>query len=321
MFLETEDYTISFNSPLKDAGINTSYDLGFVTNLTEDFQGDAIPINSLYDIGRDEYSDGSVTYCDTVTSPLISYTIGNDTVGRTPATGYINLTTSSVQTLTYLWSNSSTSQDLTNIQAGNYSVQITMTDSGCVFNYGSYTVQDIDTTTPEASVYDSIEVETMTLSGTNYGKQYNVYSSNDTLVFATSDGGNYNATINFSGTSGNYEVKFFYFDENDGVGTWQLQKNNVSFYSWSADQDLGEPTRIDVNRVSVTDTIDINNNDEIKIVAQGVDGDRVGSDLIVFKRLGDIVATEPTRRKVQYVAPSGNIYINNSGNVYIFIRN
>ena len=74
------------------------------------------------------------------------------------------------------------------------------------------------------------------------------------------------AKFNFTGSSGTYNIKVKYFDENDGSPSFVLYKNGTQIDSWIANQDLGYDYPCAETLISRTkNAVSLSNGDEIKI--------------------------------------------------------
>jgi hypothetical protein len=141
---------------------------------------------------------------------------------------------------------------------------------------------------------DSIEAENMNIVGDDVAAVFNSYSSNDTLVYNTIDNGSYSVYFTWIGSSGIYNISTFYFDENDGLGTYYLKVDNDTIHTWIADQDLGSAGR-DINRtVEVADSVTVDSLSQITLIVNGESGDRAATDLMVLDLLASITDPIPS---------------------------
>ncbi|MGB7569296.1 MAG: fibro-slime domain-containing protein [Chitinivibrionales bacterium] len=97
------------------------------------------------------------------------------------------------------------------------------------FNEGKYITGATDTT--------RLEAENMTLSTNSpydYSKESNAAGSGGWIIKGSTSGKTDTAKINFSGTTGMYNVNVWYFDESDGASTFKVFVNNSMVDTWIA---------------------------------------------------------------------------------------
>ncbi len=117
--------------------------------------------------------------------------------------------------------------------------------------------------------YFAIEAENMTL--TNYIINTNSSASGGSLIkLNTASSGNPtgSATYTFAGTTDTYDIKIWYYDENDGACTFNIYVAGVQVRTWVANQNLGSADPVAATRTSQTITdVTIKNGDQIKLEA------------------------------------------------------
>ena len=87
-----------------------------------------------------------------------------------------------------------------------------------------------------------IEAEDMQLRGEYRVEKNNTASGGEVISLRGGDNNDTGAaTFDFTGTTGTYDMKINYFDENDGVGQLTLEKGNQQLISFQLDQQLGSP--------------------------------------------------------------------------------
>ena len=96
---------------------------------------------------------------------------------------------------------------------------------------------DVASPPPESGNSIRIEAETMNLSG--YDIESQSFASGGSLIRIPNDGDIGTAAINFTGTSGTYEVLIGYHDENDGNSPMSVSIGGNTLDSWTFDQQLG----------------------------------------------------------------------------------
>ena len=111
--------------------------------------------------------------------------------------------------------------------------------------------------TPNNSIM--IEAETMQLGGEYRVETIGAASGNQVISLrGGAIKGTGTAEFNFNGASGKYDIKVTYFDENDGIGRFNLNQSNQQIASVSLNQQLGSPlansktlTSTTINGISV----------------------------------------------------------------------
>ncbi|NLG84991.1 MAG: hypothetical protein GX493_10390 [Firmicutes bacterium] len=110
------------------------------------------------------------------------------------------------------------------------------------------------------------EAEAMTL--TNYVVNTNSAASGGQLIKLSGYGVTGTAVCSFTGSSGTYNIKVYYFDENDGTCTFKLYVGGTVVDQWTANQNLGSADPVAATLTSRTVTgVAIANGAEIKIEA------------------------------------------------------
>lgn len=115
----------------------------------------------------------------------------------------------------------------------------------------------IDNPTPNSSIV--VEAESMQLGGEYKVETIGAASGNKAISLrGGAVEGTGAAKFNFNGASGNYNVKIHYFDENDGVGKFNLKQGNQQIASVNLNKQLGSPlaneqtlTTTEVKNVSI----------------------------------------------------------------------
>ncbi|MBK6836031.1 MAG: T9SS type A sorting domain-containing protein [Bacteroidetes bacterium] len=146
--------------------------------------------------------------------------------------GAINLTvTGATGTLTYLWSNGATTQDLNNLSSGTFSVLITDAN-GCTLNSNPYTVNNL----PGTLVLNSVVINNencnnnqgainITVSGGNIPYTYSWSNGATTEDISSLNAGSYNVTVtdnNGCSVSSNNNVVF------DAPGTLNVSTDFIT---------------------------------------------------------------------------------------------
>lgn len=112
----------------------------------------------------------------------------------------------------------------------------------------------------------NIEAESMNLK--NYFVNDNSSASNGKLIKLSASGVTGNATYNFTGNSDVYDIRVWYYDENDGACTFNIYVGGVKISSWVANQNLGSADPVTVTRTNkIISGITINKGDQIKLEA------------------------------------------------------
>lgn len=132
------NFRLKAGSPAIEAGV---YSATYASMYTEDLDGQRVPQNDSVSSGSYQYNTGGAVPgpCDGVTI-LQSGTVTNTNVGE--QTGAIDVTVSGgTAPYTYSWSNGATTQDISNLGAGVYT--LTVTDNNGCFSTANYTVNNI----------------------------------------------------------------------------------------------------------------------------------------------------------------------------------
>ncbi len=112
----------------------------------------------------------------------------------------------------------------------------------------------------------SMEAENMIL--VNYLVNTNSSASSGKLIKLSGSGVTGNATFDFSGNTGTYDMEVWYYDENDGTCTFRVYVDNTKVEEWIANQNLGSPDPVAATRTSRTITgVTIANGAPIKLEA------------------------------------------------------
>jgi len=139
----------------------------------------------------------------------------------------------------------------------------------------------------------SMEAEDMIL--VNYLVNTNSSASGGKLIKLSGSGVIGNATFDFSGNTGTYDMEVWYFDENDGECTFRIYVDGTEVDEWLANQNLGSPDPVAATRTSKTITgVTITNGAQIKLeaVQNGQEWGRY--DNIVINASGTQVVPELT---------------------------
>ncbi len=119
------------------------------------------------------------------------------------------------------------------------------------------------TPTPGGS---SMEAEDMAL--TNYVVNTNTSASGGELIKLNASGVTGNAVYNFNGSTGTYDIKVHYYDENDGQATFKLYVGGTVVDQWIANQNLGSADPTSATLTSRTKNgVSVSNGAQIKIEA------------------------------------------------------
>ncbi len=167
---------------------------------------------------------GGCTSSDTysVTSNTISPNLTTVTVAATCGqnNGAVDLSISPPGSFTFLWSNSATTEDLTNIAAGSYSVTVTATGSGCT----ATAMATIPNTNPPINVPDNTTPVTSCTS--NNGSIDISPIPSGTYTFIWSNGSTTEDLTNLS--VGNYTVTVSSSAGCTGMATFNVVNNTTS---------------------------------------------------------------------------------------------
>ncbi len=193
-------------------------------------EGDNITINA--DAAD---SDGSVT--------LVEFFQGSTKLGEDATSPY-----------SYTWNS---------VAAGSYSLTAKATDNGGATTTSSAVNITVNEAPPSGS---SMEAEDMSL--TNYVVNTNSAASGGELIKLSASGVTGNATYNFSDSSGTYDIKVWYWDENDGECTFRIYVGGTMVDEWVANQNLGSADPVAQTRTSRIKTgVSISNGAQIKLEA------------------------------------------------------
>lgn len=112
--------------------------------------------------------------------------------------------------------------------------------------------------------YFNVEAEDMTLY--NYIINANSAASNDSLIKLSAAGVTGDATTMFSGPTGIYDMRVWYFDESDGACTFNVYVGGTKIDSWVANQNLGSADPVQATRTCrIISSVSITNGAEIKL--------------------------------------------------------
>jgi beta-glucanase (GH16 family) len=121
--------------------------------------------------------------------------------------------------------------------------------------------------TSDSPSYYAMEAESMTLN--NYITDARLAASGGVCIkLNTASSGNSTgyATYNFTGTTGTYDLKVWYFDENDGACTFNVYVAGTNIITWIANQQLGSADPVAATRTSqIVTSVLIANGDQIKL--------------------------------------------------------
>lgn len=164
-----------------------------------------------------------------------------------------------------------------------------------------------------------MQFEAMTLDANVEIGRLNYSSGGAYTMIASGTSGS--ATAAFTGATGTYDLAVAYFDENDGPGSYQLQRNGVSISSWTANAatacGVASPTNAAIRQIP---GISLTNGDTIKLVmtlGSGAAADRAPADYIDFVSVSGglpVKATTPTpSNNATSVATTTNLSWSNGG--------
>lgn len=151
---------------------------------------------------------------------------------------------------------------------------------------------------------DSIEAEKMNLSG--YVYESNNAASSGGCVSANKSGEG-TAKAKFIGADGKYNLKTFYFDENDGNATYKVFVNDNKVDEWTANQDLGSASADEKTLTSHITEVTLSKNDIISIVGTKEKYDPARLDKIELEKVKDLEFSEP-------VIENGKLKVNATNN-------
>jgi len=151
---------------------------------------------------------------------------------------------------------------------------------------------------------DSIEAEKMNLSG--YVYESNNAASSGGCVSANKSGEG-TAKAKFIGADGKYNLKTFYFDENDGNATYKVFVNDNKVDEWTANQDLGSASADEKTLTSHITEVTLSKNDIISIVGKKEKYDPARLDKIELEKVKDLEFSEP-------VIENGKLKVNATNN-------
>ena len=103
-------------------------------------------------------------------------------------------------------------------------------------------VNPAPTPNPNPNSAITVEAENMQLSGEYKIEKIDIASGKKVISLrGGAIEGTGTAKFNFEGSSGTYDVKIHYFDENDGIGKFNLKQGNQQIASINLDKQLGSP--------------------------------------------------------------------------------
>lgn len=117
-------------------------------------------------------------------------------------------------------------------------------------SYGDTTAASGSSSFKTTDAPQIIEAEDMTL--TNYVVNTNSSASGGSLIKLAGAGLTGDAVCSFPDSSGIYDLKVFYYDENDGACTFNVYVGGEKLATWVANQDLGSPDPVAQTRTSRT---------------------------------------------------------------------
>lgn len=150
----------------------------------------------------------------------------------------------------------------TNVQVGNYTLRVKAIDE----SGDTATSSPVNISVISIPTGTSMEAEDTLL--TNYLVNTNSYASKGKLIKLSSSGITGTAVYNFSGSTGNYDIKVWYFDENDGASTMRVYVDGSKVDEWKANQNLGSADAVSQTRTSrLITNVAINAGSQIKLEA------------------------------------------------------
>ena len=132
---------------------------------------------------------------------------------------------------------------------------------------------------PQPIMMEEPNVEAESMNLTNFSDQTNVVASGGKLIVNNASGAQ--ASFNFTGGTGAYDMTIYYFDENTGQASFIVKQNSTIIDQWVANLNLGTGVT-SATRVSRTKRLTVHNNDLITIESTANGGDLGRIDNFTF---------------------------------------